>query len=178
VTVRCVPLLIALFSALSVSLPAAAAIKDTAHDAFTVEEDVEVGASPARAYDLFVSIGRWWDSGHTFSGDAHHLTIDATAGGCFCETLKDGNVEHMRVIFASRGEMLRLKGGLGPLQGTADGVMSVAFAPAPGGGTKISLTYRVWGYEPAGLENLANPVDGVLGEQLMRYRDFVAATPP
>jgi hypothetical protein len=175
-SIRFVPSVLAVFFTFSCFFPATAAVKDTAHDAFTIQEDVTVAASPEKAYDRFVTIGRWWDSDHTFSGDAAHLTIDAAAGGCFCEVLKNGSVEHMRVVFASRGALLRLKGGLGPLQGTGDGILTVAFVAA-GGGTSVSLTYRVWGYSPGGLENDASAVDGVLGQQLTRYRDFVAANP-
>ena len=38
-------------------------------------------------------------------------------GGCFCEAFPDGGgVEHLRVVHVAPDRMLRLSGGLGPLQ--------------------------------------------------------------
>ncbi len=64
---------------------------------------------------LSEQIGRWWDPAHTFSGQAANLTIDPRAGGCFCETLTTGSVQHMIVSHIDAPRMLVLQGGLGPL---------------------------------------------------------------
>jgi hypothetical protein len=59
---------------------------------------------------------------HTFSGDAHNLSIDDKATGCFCEKLASGGgVRHMEVVCADPGKKLVLSGALGPLQGGGDG---------------------------------------------------------
>ena len=58
---------------------------------FLVKFEVSVNAPVAKVYDALVGqIGSWWDSEHTYSGDAKNLSIDARPGGCFCEKLPNG----------------------------------------------------------------------------------------
>ncbi|HEX7915316.1 MAG TPA: hypothetical protein VF497_06160, partial [Rudaea sp.] len=77
----------------------------------------KTSAAPDRAYAAITGVARWWDSNHTYSGNASNLSLDARAGGCWCEQLADGgSVQHMTVLTAMPGRMLRLSGGLGPLQ--------------------------------------------------------------
>ena len=68
---------------------------------FLVKLEVSVNAPATKVYDTLVGqIGSWWDSQHTYSGDAKNLSIDARPGGCFCEKLPNGGgVEHARVIY-------------------------------------------------------------------------------
>ena len=69
--------------------------------------------------------------------------------------------------------LLRLGGGLGPLQGIASaGSMTIQLSAA-NGGTKLDLTYSVAGYVPAGMNTWAAPVDSVLTEQLTRLKNDV-----
>lgn len=138
------------------------------------QSSVSVKVAPAEAYQRFLNIGAWWNPVHSYTQEANRLTLKAEQGGCFCESLKDGGfVEHMRVIFASPGKMLRLQGGLGPLaEMGASGVMTVKFEAA-GPETKVTLTYAISGYLPdKGLANIAAPVDNVVHEQLDRYKKF------
>ena len=110
-------------------------------------------------------------------GDSKNLSLDATAGGCFCETLPDGgSVEHLRVVYVEPGKTLRLRGALGPLQSMAvAGAMTFSFeASGPSDDvTQITLTYTVGGYYPGGLDILAEAVDGVLRGQLERLAAYV-----
>jgi hypothetical protein len=68
---------------------------------------------------------------HTFSGNAHNLSIEEKAMGCFCEKLPDGGgVSHMEVVYFAPGKTLRLSGALGPLNTWAapvDGVLEEQF---------------------------------------------------
>lgn len=141
---------------------------------FVVRHEAVVKLDPAAAYQRLLDIGSWWDGEHTYSGKAANLSLDATPGGCWCETIPapggDGFIEHMRVIYAMPGKTLRLAGGLGPVQSVgASGVMTYQLAPADGGGTKVTMTYAVGGYDAAGFEKLKAPVDGVLGAALKRF---------
>jgi hypothetical protein len=44
---------------------------------FTVKISVTIHAAPEEVYQKLVhNVGEWWSSEHTFSGDAHNLTID------------------------------------------------------------------------------------------------------
>jgi hypothetical protein len=151
--------------------PAGAAVKSAAPGGFEVENRVAVAAPPAAVYAEIGRIGDWWDSAHTYSGDAHNMTLDLRAGGCFCERLPaGGGVEHMRVVYAAPASALRLVGGLGPLQGEGvSGVLTFSLKPATGG-TEVRLDYIVGGYLRGGGETMAPAVDQVLGAQLERLR--------
>lgn len=144
---------------------------------FVVAEVLTLEAPPARAFEaLTEEVGAWWDVAHSYSGDGANLTLDASAGGCFCERLPGGGgVEHMRVVFAAPGKTLRLEGGLGPLrQMGAYGVMEFQLEPADDG-ARLTFRYTVSGYAPDGLDAVAEPVDRVLRGQLSRLADYLAA---
>src|SRR5262249_46755348 len=99
---------------------ASAEVADSAAGGFTVKTSVEVRASAQDVYKSFIRVGDWWDASHTYSGDAHNLRIEEKAEGCFCETLPNqGVVRHMEVVYLDPGKMVRLTGGLGPLQAMA-----------------------------------------------------------
>ena len=85
---------------------------------------------------------------------------------------------HMSVAFLSPGTVLRLVGGLGPLQGSGlAGSLTWRIVPAPPG-SKIELTYSVGGYLQGGFEKMAPAVNGVLGEQLTRLKNVVETGKP
>jgi len=160
--------------ALLAAAPADAAVVDASAAGFTVRHVVEVSAPGWSAYQTITDrIGTWWDPNHTFSGRSTNLTIDARPGGCFCEQLPQGGVRHMTVVYADPGKLLRLTGGLGPLQELAvSGTMTWAFVPT-GNKTTITLTYAVGGYAPGGLEAVAPAVDMVLGAQVARLQRLI-----
>ena len=135
-----------------------------------------IKATPAKAFAATLDVARWWSSAHTYSADAKNLHLDAKAGGCWCERLKDGgSVEHMHVVMAMPGAMLRLKGGLGPLQsGAVDGTLTFEFKSGKEG-NQIVVTYLIAGYFAGGLDKLGGGVDHVLAEQLQRLQQLVDA---
>ena len=135
---------------------------------------LSIHGTPDDVYRRLVhNVGEWWNPAHTFSGDAHALTIDNRAPGCFCERLPNlGTARHMEVVRASPGEKLVMLGALGPLQPMAvTGAMTIDLSP-DAGSTKLVLTYAVGGYFPAGLSTWAAPVDSVLTEQLTRLKNY------
>jgi len=157
------------------SAGASGEVVDSSSNGFTVKTTLAVNAAPSAVYDGVVHhVGYWWNSAHTFSGDAHNLSIQDKAMGCFCETLPNGGaVRHMEVIYAAPAKALTMSGGLGPLQRLAvTGTMQIKLSPADGG-TKLEVTYAVGGYVAGGLNSLAAPVDGVLGEQFSRLKNYV-----
>lgn len=157
------------------AVAAQAEVTATAPDSFTVKHSAIVPLDAQAAYERLVRIQDWWDGAHTYGGQAASLKLAAAPGGCWCEQLPDGGfVEHMRVIYAQPGKVLRLDGGLGPLQGVgARGVMTYTLKPE-GTGTKVTMTYLVIG-ATGSLEKLASPVDGVLAQALQRYGNVAAA---
>jgi len=120
-------------------------------------------------YAALGRIDRWWNPEHTYSGQAANLSLDLRAGGCFCERWGGGSeIEHARVLFVGKDTVLRLEGGLGPLQDLAvQGVLTIGLKPVEGG-AELTWTYRVAGAPDAALDQWAQPVDGVLAEQLRR----------
>lgn len=154
---------------------AAAEVKQTTPQGFEVVDTAVVKAPPAKVYAAIVQVQNWWNSEHTFSGSAANLSLEAKPGGCFCEKLPGGGVEHLRVAFVKPNEVLRLRGALGPLQGEGvDGALTFALAPDGSGGTKLAMSYIVGGYLRKGPEAWAPIVDKVLSEQfarLVRYSE-------
>jgi uncharacterized protein YndB with AHSA1/START domain len=160
-----------LTAALCCSFPAQAEIDDVSMTGFAVRQSVDIAASPDEVYRTLAAPSRWWSSDHTYSHDAANLSLDPRAGGCWCETLPGGgSVQHMVVVNAMPGKMLRLRGALGPLQALAvDGTMTFALHPT-GKGTELTMSYAIGGYSKAGFSDLAKAVDGVLADQMMRLR--------
>jgi len=148
--------------------PAAAKVSSVSTSGFELSSSVTVKAPPATVYERIGRIGEWWDAAHSYSGKASNLSLDLRAGGCFCEALPNGGVEHMRVINALPGRLVRLQGALGPLQADAvAGILTWSLKPSSDG-TEISQTYRVSGTIPEGADKIAPLADQVLEEQLQR----------
>jgi uncharacterized protein YndB with AHSA1/START domain len=163
------------FGLAAVSGSAAADVVSVADNGFEVHETAHLAASPDKVYAALLKPALWWNPKHTFSGSAANLTLDARAGGCWCETLPDGgSVEHLRVVYLSPGKTLRLRGALGPFQGLGvDGVMTWSVKGAAGG-TDVSLTYAVGGYFNGGFDKPSKMTDEMLGEQIERLKRAVA----
>lgn len=142
---------------------------------FDIESRVTVAAAPAEAFAALGRIGAWWDPEHTYSGDSANLRLDLHAGGCFCEAIPGGgSIEHMRIIYARPGQVLRLQGGLGPLQEEAvAGTLTWTLRPVDGG-TEIVSVYLVSGHVRGDVSAYAAPVDAVMREQLSRLRTHLA----
>src|SRR6185437_15398582 len=165
--------------ALLVTLPARAVVMDSAQNGFSIVDRTHVTASPDKVYAAFIAPARWWSSKHTFSQDAANLSLDPVAGGCWCEKLANGGtVQHLVVVQAVPAKALVMRGALGPLQGLGvEGAMTISLKPATDG-TDLSLTYNIGGYLKDGFASWAAPVDGVLGEQVMRLKAFIETGSP
>jgi hypothetical protein len=171
-----------LLAAALVLAPAAAQaeVVDRSAAGFELRRQLVAAAPPAKVYAAILQVGRWWSKDHSWSGNASNLSIDP-ATGCFCEALPGGGIaRHMTVVFADGAKTLRLSGALGPLQFTgASGHLSFTLEDAPGGSTRLTVTYDVGGYAKGGLaEAWAAPVDGVIGEQVARLKRYVETGKP
>lgn len=163
-------------AALALSTPSSLAdIVDAAPSGFSIVHEVTIDAPRTAAWRAAVyEIGKWWNPDHTISGDAARMSIDPRPQGCFCEAIGEhAGVVHMTVTFNNPTVLLRLTGGLGPLGLLGvDGNMVWEFFDA-GDGTTVKFSYVVGGYRPGGLEELAGPVDYVIGEALQRLKAHV-----
>jgi hypothetical protein len=170
------PLTIALALA-TASNPAAAEVKSVDDNGFSVVHIADVDATPTAIWSRLLSPKDYWNKSHSWSGSVDGFYLDPKAGGCFCENMltKDakgknkvsGTVEHMRVIFADPGKVLRMQGALGPLQSEAVlGTLTVAIVPAKSGsGSTVSFSYVVGGYMRYKVPEIAAAVDKVIGQQ-------------
>ena len=140
---------------------------------FQLRSSVSIAAPVAAVFEALTGrIGSWWDGAHTYGGNASALSIDPSPGGCFCETLSGGEVQHLTVSFVDQDRELRLLGGLGPLQALgATGAMRFALTEA-GAGTRLDVTYNVTGFFPDGSADWAGAVDRVVAEQVHRLKAY------
>lgn len=144
------------------------------------------GKSLDQVWQALLKPARWWDPIHSWSGDADNLTLDAQAGGCFCERLPlpkgaqlgtpRGSIEHARILAAMPPRLLRLNGALGPLQGEAlTATLTVVLKPNPDGGTHMTWSYVVGGFMRMKVDDIAPIVDRVLAEQAQHLSAYAQA---
>lgn len=165
--------------------PAAAEAVPLGDDGFVSRHQAVVSANARDVWLALISPAGWWQSEHTWSGDAANLSLTPQAGGCFCETIPEvdepgrftlqGSVEHMRVIQAYPERALRMQGALGPLQSEpAAGVLTIVISEA-GENTRIVWEYVVGGAMRYDVPVIARAVDGVIGLQLTSLAELLGA---
>ncbi|KQW86363.1 hypothetical protein [Brevundimonas sp. Root1279] len=153
----------------SASTAAAEVVARTA-DSFTLRYEVGAEIDPSDIPGALVDVGRWWDSDHTYSGDAANITVDLTPGGCWCEKLADGTqFEHGRVVSIAPDRIV-FDAPFGPLKGKATkAVLTVTWPPANAGWTP---TWEMV-VEGPGLGAMADGVDGVMGAGFQRWLRYL-----
>lgn len=154
-------------------------VVDSSASGYTVKQSYTIQAAPQDVYKKFFLVGSWWNGQHTFSGDAHNLSIEEKAGGCFCEKMPNGGgVKHLEVMYLSPGKNIVMHGALGPLQSIAAAGSLVIQLTAADGGTKLDVVYTVTGYLPAGMNTWAAPSDGMLKGQFTRLKAYIEKGDP
>lgn len=172
--------IIALGGALAAA-PVQAEVTRTTDNGFTTRDEAVVEATPKAVWLSLISPADWWNSDHTWSGDAGNLTLMPQAGGCFCEKIPEvdepdrftleGSVEHMQVIQAYPESALRMRGALGPLQSEpVTGILTIAISEVDEG-TRIVWEYNVGGEMRYEVAEIAKAVDGVMSQQLAGLAD-------
>lgn len=158
------------------SLPAQAEVQFVSDTGFIIENRIHVAADTDAAWQALVNkVDAWWPKDHSWWLDAGTFSIEPVAGGCFCERNGASSAEHMRIVFVEPGKLLRMNGGLGPLQGMGMfGALDWTLSPA-GEGTDITLTYRVTGTNAEGFAGLAPIVDSVQALQLGGLGNYLNA---
>lgn len=171
--------LIALIGVMIFPTLAGAEVLRSSDTGFVVEHSATRDAAADATWARLIEPAGWWHPDHTWSADADGLSLEASAGGCFCESLQNGgSVEHLRVVNATPDRLLRMDGRLGPLQSLAvTGVLTFELTEDESGRTTIKLTYAVSGAPGDGLDNWAPAVDGVLGQQIERLAAEDGASP-
>lgn len=144
-----------------IAAPASAEVFEKHDDAFVLMFEAAVDRPPDAIYGAIGQISRWWESSHTYSGDAANLSLILEPGGCWCEAMADGSTfEHGRVVVANPARMVGLNAPFGPLKGVATKSDFVLTWRAEGGGVwTLRALYVV---EGPGLGAMAEPVDSVM----------------
>lgn len=151
--------------------PAYADVVAKAPDGMTIRIVAEAPIDRDVAWARLVDVESWWDGSHSYSGDAKSLSLDARAGGCWCEIWAGGEVQHGRVVMVMPKQTLRVDGAFGPLQdlGVSAAMTFTLADGATAGTTKLTLDYKAVGSSLSGLDQLAPLVDQVLAEQVKRF---------
>lgn len=165
-----------LYTGLLFCVSTQAAVVEQNQQGFLIRHEVMLNIPAEQSYRLLVNeVHQWWNPSHTYSGNAANLKIDSRPGGCFCEQLPNGGgVQHMMVVHANPGKLLRMTGALGPMQGSGlAGSMSWQITPHQTDGveklqSKLVMTYSVGGYLQGGFDKMAPAVNGMLAEQIGR----------
>lgn len=133
---------------------------------FTLKLVAQSPYSSEQVWKKLLKPERWWQSSHTYSGDAGNLTIEAKAGGYWREDWEGGSVLHGTILNIQENKLLRLSAPFGPLQELAvETVWTITLTPTDTG-TKITFDFIANGNQESGLDNLASAVNYVKGEAL------------
>lgn len=174
--------------ALLVSAPAAAEVVQSSPTHFVVRDSVTVKAAPKAAWLMLIDPAQWWDDTHTWSGKASNMSLVPQGGGCFCERIPEkespsavglaGSAQHMTVVMAEPMKVLRMRGGLGPLQSEpVDGVLTITMqADKATGGTRLMMEYVVGGHMRFEVAKISKSVDQVMSIQLGRLGEKLGRT--
>lgn len=152
---------------------ATAQVVESSANGFLIQTSHELELNAERAYSAFVDgFSDWYDASHSYSGKAENLSLDLEKH-CMLERLSDGGfVRHMEIVFHQPGKLLRMTGGLGPLQGMGvSGAMTFTFSESAGK-SKIEMAYSVSGADHLKLDKIAAPVNQVLNIQLGRFQKY------
>jgi hypothetical protein len=154
---------------------AVAEVVDSSKEGFTIEFKQTINASVVDVYSgLTEHVGQWWLDDHTWFGNGQNMQLDARAGGCFCEVFGDSQTQHLQVAMIIPNKLVRLLGGLGPLQGEGvSGVMEWRLNNLAATSTELTVFYRVGGYTPNDLSQWAPAVENVLQQQMTAMKTFV-----
>lgn len=172
-TINKIAVLIACLGSMNLSNVAEAQVVESSANGFLIQSSHELELGSQEAYAAFVDgFSNWYDASHSYSGQAENLSLDLEKH-CMLERLADGGfVRHMEIVFHQPGSVLRMTGGLGPLQGMGvSGAMTFTFSETAEA-SKVEMAYSVSGADHLKLDKIAGPVDQVLKIQLDRFQTY------
>ena len=155
--------------AVSLGLPAAAGaeVVKSSDDHFTLKLEATSELSPEQVWERLIVPTEWWQSPHSYSGDAANLSLDPSPGGLWREDWEGGSVWHGTVLQAQPPKVLSLSAPFGPLQGMAvTSIWTIKLEPIETGGTTIRFDHVTNGSSASNLAEIAPAVDFVKSEAL------------
>lgn len=150
--------------------PAAAEVESVDANGFVVAISREAQLPPHQLWAQLQNPAAWWSDAHTWSGDADNMRMDARVGGCWCERVGEGEVEHGRIIRIDAGRAIIMAADLGPLSGAAVSARLRWSVDS----SRVTMRYAVFGRLPMPADQLAPLVDQVLTQQLERLAALTA----
>ena len=154
---------------------ASAEVSSRSENGFSLTYERPVTASAEAVLEAVGRPAAWWSDAHTYSGSAANITVDLRPGGCWCEALPGGGVKHAEAVLVwPEQRMVRFDAPFGPLQSIgADAVLTVTWAEADDGAARtLKWSFVVTG---PGAGTMADPIDGVIGQQFGRLADHLSA---
>ena len=152
---------------ISAGFTAQAEVMAATPDHFTLKLEAQSELSPGEVWTRLIEPSDWWQSDHTYSGDANNLSLDPQAGGLWREDWDGRSVWHGTVLQAHPEKSLVLSAPFGPLQGQAvTSIWTITLAELDSGGTQITFDHVTNGTAASGLDGLAPAVDFVKSEAL------------
>lgn len=162
----------ALLGSAVVAAPAQAEVQAASAHGFVISNEASTRLPVDRVWRaLTQDVDLWWPKDHSWWRGT--FSIDARAGGCFCEVKHNKSAQHMQVVLVEPGKKLIMTGGLGPLQAMGVNGALTWQLTKQGSGTTVTVSYRVHGFNPDGFEQLAPVVDTVQAAQLSRLVAYV-----
>lgn len=123
----------------------------------------------ATAHDIrmaLVDLPVWWDSAHTYSGDAANLSLDLSPGGCWCERLANGSdFDHARTVLVDE-DGARFAAPFGPLRGHTERADLAVSWPLVSGYRQLTWDFVI---EGEGIGAMADGVDAVMAAGFARF---------
>jgi len=157
---------------LFIAAPAHAEIVSRSADGFTLTYSTTAQIDPGDIPRALQALPDWWDSAHTYSGDASNLSLDLTPGGCWCERLTDNPAfDHARTVSVTDARIV-FDAPFGPLRGKATQADLTVTWPGANGGRAPTWTFVVQG---PGLGAMADVVDGVMRGAFARWVLYLEA---
>lgn len=158
---------------------ASADVSDVSSSGFQLKIATRIAAPADKVFTTIIQPSKWWNPSHTYSQNAANLSIDAKAGGCFCEALPDGgSVQHLTVATVMPGKLLRMRGALGPFQGSGiEGSMTWSL-DAAGNETNLTVTYDFGGHMVGGFADWPQKANGMVSDQVARLKKYLETGAP
>ncbi|QLQ12729.1 MAG: hypothetical protein HZY74_04745 [Brevundimonas sp.] len=162
-------------AALALAASAQAEVVERSANRFVLRYQAPVDAT---AHDLRMGLQAlpvWWDSAHTYSGDAANLSLDLSAGGCWCERLANGtDFDHARTVQVDEDGAL-FAAPFGPLRGRTERADLAVSWPLVGEYRQLTWDFVI---EGEGIGAMADVVDGVMGAGFARFVTHMGGAVP
>jgi uncharacterized protein YndB with AHSA1/START domain len=146
-----------------------------------VRRVVRTNASPPRAFEIFTAqMGRWWPRGQTVALQPHEdIVIEPRVGGRWFERDSQGRETQWGTVLAwEPPERLILAWQLDAERRYDASLVTeveICFAPAPGGGTEVSLEHRNLDRFRKHAEHWATAIGDGWSVMLSKFQDFTCA---